>query len=204
MIGIPLGLLYSNAGEWLFHRYVLHGLGKNRKSFWSFHWHEHHAKARKNEMFDDQYTGNFLKWDPQTKELAALVGGAVLMAPLFPVAPFFTATVWWSMQNYYRKHKHSHLDAEWAKNELGWHYDHHMGRDQNANWCVTNPFFDHVMGTRKAYAYGQGAPKDAAVPLSEAPRWRKLVALKRALTERLPVREEAKVAVVVPVEQQAA
>ena len=26
-----------------------------------------------------------------------------------------------------------------------------MGPNQNANWCVTHPFFDHVMGTREPY-----------------------------------------------------
>ncbi|MBK8693335.1 MAG: hypothetical protein IPN17_13835 [Deltaproteobacteria bacterium] len=39
MIGLPLALLYSNAWEWVIHKYVLHGMGKSRESFWSFHWH---------------------------------------------------------------------------------------------------------------------------------------------------------------------
>ena len=33
-----------------------------------------------------------------------------------------------------------------------WHYDHHMGPNQNANWCVTRPWMDIVMGTREPYA----------------------------------------------------
>ena len=57
MIGIPLGLAYSNFGEWMLHRYVLHGLGRKRESFWSFHWHEHHQRSRRNEMVDEQYRG---------------------------------------------------------------------------------------------------------------------------------------------------
>ena len=40
MLGIPLGLLYSNAGEWLLHKYLLHGLGRRKGTFWAFHWHE--------------------------------------------------------------------------------------------------------------------------------------------------------------------
>ena len=36
------------------------------------------------------------------------------------------------------------------------HYDHHMGKNQDANWCVTHPFFDWVMGTREPY-YGTEA-----------------------------------------------
>ena len=46
VIGIPLGLLVANAGEWFIHKHILHGRGKKRESFWSFHWHDHHAKAR--------------------------------------------------------------------------------------------------------------------------------------------------------------
>ncbi|MBW2687309.1 MAG: hypothetical protein JRE19_15565 [Deltaproteobacteria bacterium] len=44
MIGFPVGLLYSNAGEWFIHRYVLHGRGRNKQSVWSFHWHDHHMR----------------------------------------------------------------------------------------------------------------------------------------------------------------
>ncbi|RYZ84400.1 MAG: hypothetical protein EOO68_31675, partial [Moraxellaceae bacterium] len=29
-------------------------------------------------------------------------------------------------------------------------YDHHMNSNQDANWCVTRPWFDYVMGTRIA------------------------------------------------------
>jgi hypothetical protein len=39
-----------------------------------------------------------------------------------------------------------------------------MGKDQNANWCVTHPFFDYVMGTRKKYRYdaqGRAFDEDA-------------------------------------------
>ena len=39
MIGIPLGLLYGNVSEWAIHKYVLHEKGKNKKHFFSFHWH---------------------------------------------------------------------------------------------------------------------------------------------------------------------
>jgi hypothetical protein len=150
MIGIPLGLVASNAGEWLIHKYILHGLGKNPKSFWSFHWHDHHRQARRHEMIDAQYTRpGWTQWDAKTKEVAALIVGAVVQMPLFPVAPFFTATVWYRMWRYYQIHKRAHVEPAWAKEQLPWHYDHHMGKDQNANWCVTHPFFDHVMGTRK-------------------------------------------------------
>lgn len=45
-------------------------------------------------------------------------------------------------------HKKSHLDPEYARTRIPWHYDHHMNANQNANWCVTRPWFDYIMGTR--------------------------------------------------------
>jgi hypothetical protein len=166
MLGIPVGLALSNAGEWFIHKYWLHGLGKNKKSFWSFHWHEHHRESRKHEMFDAQYVRPLLTWSPQGKEALALGLGALAMAPMFPVAPFFTGTVWYRMYRYYVIHKRAHLDRAWAKTNLPWHYEHHMGKDQNANWCVTHPWFDHVMGTRKRYTSGEHGPSDEAAPAS--------------------------------------
>lgn len=163
MIGIPLGLLYSNAGEWLIHKYVLHGLGKGKSSFWSFHWHEHHRYVRKSpDFFDPAYHESLLKWNAHTKEVVSLLGAAVAHAPLFPVAPFFTATVWYSIWNYYQCHKKSHLDMEWAREHLPWHYDHHMGPDQDANWCVTRPWFDILMGTRQPYVGTEREKQDMA------------------------------------------
>ena len=149
MIGIPLGLLYANATEWVLHKYVLHeGARRNKKSFFRFHWVEHHRQVRLNGHVDPDYERSVFGTHAQGKEAACIAIGAVLHAPLFPVAPLFTATVWWSAFDYYRKHKRSHQDPEWARQNLPWHYDHHMGPDQDKNWCVTWPFFDHVMGTR--------------------------------------------------------
>lgn len=151
MIGIPIGLLYANAGEWLIHKYVLHGLGKNPKSFWSFHWHDHHRSSRRFGMSDPQYEGSIFRWGPRSKEAVGLLGLAALHAPLFPFAPFFTGTVLLSIANYYRVHAKSHRDPEWARAHLRWHVDHHLGKKQDQNWCVTYPFFDWVMGTRQSY-----------------------------------------------------
>src|SRR5882724_5789771 len=82
LVGVPLGLLTSNAVEWTFHKYVLHGLGKRKGSFWNFHWYEHHSEARKNDMRDSAYTTSWFEprhegrdlgwWNPRTKEVTAL------------------------------------------------------------------------------------------------------------------------------------
>ena len=161
MIGIPLGLAYANAFEWLMHKYGLHGLGRNKKSFWSFHWHDHHKAARQNDMRDPAYEEKlFTAWNPQTKEVVSLIAGGLVHLPLLPVAPFFVGTVWYSSIKYYHVHKKAHLDPEWAKEHLPWHYDHHMAPDQDCNWCVTKPWTDVVLGTRKKW-FGTDEEKEA-------------------------------------------
>lgn len=158
MIGIPLGIIYVNGVEWVVHKYVLHGLGRDKASSWSFHWHEHHKKARKQDMHDDQYTAHSVvdavrqrKLNAKTKEALGLIGGALAHLPLMPIAPFFTLTVWAGAANYYRVHRKSHLDPAWAEAHLPWHVDHHLGKNQDANWCVTWPLFDWIMGTREKF-----------------------------------------------------
>jgi hypothetical protein len=89
MIGIPLGLLYANAVESLFHRYVLHGIGKNPDSFWAFHWSEHHRVARRAGFVDEGYRRPLVAWHAQTKERLAIALGVAIHLPLAPVAPFF-------------------------------------------------------------------------------------------------------------------
>jgi hypothetical protein len=179
MLGIPLGLLYANAGEWLIHRFVLHGFGKKKTSFWSFHWGEHHRAARKHDFLDPDYERALFGRHAQGKEALAVVGLMVAHAPLLPVAPFFTATVWYSALNYLYTHKKAHLDPAWAKQHLKHHYDHHMGLDQDKNWCVTRPWFDQLLGTRVDYEYdARGRPKKpgelaqphapAALPVEES------------------------------------
>lgn len=158
MIGIPIALAAFNAGEWVMHRYVLHGLGKSRRSFFAYHFHEHHREARQNGGYDTFYHRSLLGWHPQTKEALGLAALGALHLPLAPVAPFYTATVLYSLVRYYRVHRRAHLDPAWARHNLTWHYDHHMGPDQEANWCVTQPWFDYLMGTRVRYV---GTPREA-------------------------------------------
>lgn len=162
MIGIPVGLLAANAVEWVVHKHVLHGLGRKRASFWSFHWHEHHRASRQNGHVDPDYDRSVFGWHAQGKEAAALVAGGLLFLPLLPVAPFFTATMWASGVHYWRVHKRAHQDPAWAREHLPWHYDHHMGPNQDANWCVTRPWFDHIMGTRVPYLGTEREQRDEA------------------------------------------
>ncbi len=147
-IQLLLGLIYANAGEWLMHKYILHGLGKNRHSFWAYHWYDHHKACTQNAMLDSGYHSFKLTiWSAQTKELAVLGAIALVHVPLFILFPLFTGAVYASLILYYYKHSKAHLDPAWAKRHLRWHYDHHLG-NCSANWCVTWPWFDYMMGTR--------------------------------------------------------
>ncbi|MFO0598369.1 MAG: sterol desaturase family protein [Myxococcaceae bacterium] len=160
LLGVPLGLLYANLVEWLLHRFLLHGVGKNPASFWSFHWHDHHRASRRAQMFDAQYVEPLFTWgSPQLKELVSVAAITLAHALLIPFFPVFGLTVTFAGVRYYLVHRRAHLDPAWARRHLPWHVDHHLGRDQNANWCATAPWFDVLMGTRKVYTFdAEGRP----------------------------------------------
>lgn len=160
MLGIPLAIITANAIEWAVHKHVLHGLGRDRKSFWSFHWHEHHGASRRNGHRDPDYERSVLGWHAQGKEALGLAMLGASFLPLLPVAPGFTLTLWGCGLYYHHVHRKAHLDPEWARTHLTWHYDHHMGPNQDANWCVTWPWFDHLMGTRVPYVGTEREARD--------------------------------------------
>ncbi len=162
MIGLPLGILVANAGEWVIHKHILHGLGRNPKSWWSFHIHEHHLAASQLDMRDPAYDRWRWRLDAQTREALGLVMATALPLAMLPVTPFFSGAVLYSIANYYRVHKKAHLDPAWAREHLPWHVDHHMGPDPDKNWCVTKPWFDQILGTREPYVGSERERADAA------------------------------------------
>ena len=165
MLGFALGLVSSNAFEWVVHKYVLHAMGKKKRSYWAFHWHEHHKNVRKNEGYDAMYTEPLLRTPSKAKEIAGIISGAVMATPLITISPGFVAAGWLSAGAYYYVHRKSHLDPEWGKKWVPWHMDHHLGPNQDKNWCVTFPLFDHVMGTREPYV-GTAAEKKPSAQYS--------------------------------------
>lgn len=175
VVGFPLGLLVANLGEWVIHRNVLHGRGKRKGNFWNFHWYDHHAESRRNEMIDPAYRTTWLKggWNARSKEAAALILGAIPWVLLFPWAPGFCAAALYSTWHYYWVHKKSHLDPAWAREHLPWHVDHHLAPNQDANWCVTRPWFDVILGTREKWVgtereRARAARKERAAEAAEA------------------------------------
>jgi sterol desaturase/sphingolipid hydroxylase (fatty acid hydroxylase superfamily) len=167
MIGVPVALLTSAAFEWWAHRYVLHGSGKRRGTFWAFHFHEHHRASRQNRMIDEDYRRPPFRWNAQGKELLALGLLALPVLAVAPWVPFWSATSLFCIARYYRVHRRAHLDPDWARAHLPWHYDHHLGPDQDKNWGVTSAWFDRLMGTRAPY---RGTPREEADLLRRAAR----------------------------------
>lgn len=168
MIGIPLALVAFNTGEWLIHKYVLHGLGRRKGTYWSFHWYEHHRNGRRHAMADPTYERSVFNWNAQAKEALGLLGSALTLVPFLRRVPWFVGTAWLCHLGYYVLHKRAHLDSAWAREHLPWHYDHHMGPNQHANWCVTFPLMDHVLGTREPYAGTAREAQDIARKQSKA------------------------------------
>jgi sterol desaturase/sphingolipid hydroxylase (fatty acid hydroxylase superfamily) len=149
MMWIAVGFIYCNALEWAVHKYVLHRFGKKKDSVWRFHW-QHHASSRKNTFRDFRWEGLSLHRD---KEFWSIVVLLVLHIPTIWISPVLFFTLVWRGLDYYRVHKKSHDNGSWAKKHVPWHWDHHMGPKAaiEANWCVTYPLFDYIMGTRVKY-----------------------------------------------------
>ena len=150
LLWVAAGFVYCSALEWFVHKYLLHGLGKKKNSFWAFHWSGHHKESRKNNFKDPRWDSIPLHKD---KEFLGIVLLTILHIPAFWLSPAFYLTLVWRAFKYYRVHKKSHESEEWAKQNVPWHWDHHMGprKAVEANWCVTSPFFDNLMGTRVKY-----------------------------------------------------
>lgn len=160
---VPVSLVLANLAEWSIHRRLLHGLGRNKRSFWAFHWHEHHKEARRHDMIDPNYAvRSVFGWNPQGKEAAALVAGVAATLPLLPYAPLMTVGFAASALYYHYVHKRAHSDPAWARVHLPWHVDHHLGPDQDCNWCVTYPLGDYLFGTRRPYIGTEAEARDLA------------------------------------------
>ena len=98
--------------------------------------------------------------DGPSKEVRALALLALPHSLMLPFAPFFILGTYIGAIRYYFVHRKSHIDLEWAKENVPWHYDHHMGPNQHANWGVTGCWMDIIMGTREPYLNTERYQKD--------------------------------------------
>lgn len=152
--GFIAGLVVANAFEWVAHKYILHGVHRAGQTRFSpiprsmrSHW-EHHRLVRKVQFYDEGYVEGLKNWRTRNEILSLVVVASGASLLFYPLSKGMTVAALYSACNYFYVHRRAHLQPEWAKNTIPWHYDHHMNSNQDANWCVTKPWFDYVLGTR--------------------------------------------------------
>ena len=152
--GFCVGLLLANGFEWVAHKYILHGTHRAGKPRYSpvpesmkSHW-QHHREVRKTDFHDHAYVQGISHWRTKNEivSLAVVAGAASLV--FYPVSKGMALAALYSAGNYYYIHRRAHLQPDWSRKKVPWHYDHHMNTNQDANWCVTKPWFDYLLGTR--------------------------------------------------------
>ena len=152
--GFLAGLVVANGFEWVAHKYILHGThraGQRRYSpvpeSMKSHW-EHHREVRKTSFHDHGYVEEIRNWRTKNEIVSLAVVATVASGVFYPISKGMSLAALYSAANYYYIHRRAHLEPEWAVKKIPWHYDHHMNSNQDANWCVTKPWFDYILGTR--------------------------------------------------------
>ena len=144
VLQVAIAWAYSHVLEYCLHRWLLHN--RKRKKWFRNHFGDHHRIARKNMMFDSKAHDSLsIKGDPEIKGLIVL---SLLHAPVAILWPFAYAYLVVAACTYFAVHRRAHQDFRWARENVPWHYDHHMGKNQNVNWGVRLPWVDWIMGTR--------------------------------------------------------
>jgi len=148
---IASGWIYGHVMEYSIHRWLLHKIFKKRNTVFSFHFSQHHKDTRKNRFKDPAYLAPFNPKNAAGKELLSLLGLLILHTPIALFAPWFFGATVFSIVSYYFQHYKAHTNRPWAKKHLSWHYDHHMGFDQDKNFGVRSAVFDKLFGTYKPF-----------------------------------------------------
>lgn len=140
---VAITILYTYFLEWFFH-IALHDRKRFRGGF-KHHFGVHHNQSRKNKMFDKNYLNPLNKeswFEPLGLSLLSIVH-----FPIFYFFPVVYVTLLFSMLSYYYHHRKAHIDVEWGKQNMPWHYEHHMGKDQHKNWGVRTNIIDKIFNT---------------------------------------------------------
>jgi hypothetical protein len=147
IVQVISGILYANLIEWLAHKYILHGLGKKKKSFFSFHWSYHHRISRKLGMYDPSYLESSFSSN-RWKEVCGILLLMVIHTPVVFILSYFTIATWVYALLYLYLHKKCHIDVKWCKKYMPWHYRHHLGKNQDSDFNVVFPIVDYLFNTR--------------------------------------------------------
>ncbi len=137
-----LATFYSLVFEYIAHKYILHNYKQFKFAFRN-HFKKHHGVSRKNNMYDPGYENVISSYF----EIISLSIISLLHLPLLWVSPVFYSALLLNCAHYYFVHRRSHIDTDWGKQNLPWHFAHHMGKNQNLNWGVRSPIIDKLMGT---------------------------------------------------------
>lgn len=143
LLQVLTAILYGNFLEWALHKYVLHGYGRDKGSFWSDHYHVHHVNYLKYHGHDPNYERIKIN-----SEIVGLVLLGLLHLPLSFMAPIFYFTLVAHGVLYYAVHRQAHCDSHWGWRWIPWHMQHHQGGRLDGNWCVIFPLWDYIMRTR--------------------------------------------------------
>jgi hypothetical protein len=152
---LGLAFVYGNLWEWLVHKFVLHGWARNKRSFWSYHWHTHHKNVHVHGLADPDFRRPLLTTEQRFREALGVLGLALSHAWVALWLPWFAVALWVHAFWYLYTHWRSHVDPEWARRRVPWHVDHHFGANPHANWCATMPLFDYLLRTRIRYCEGK-------------------------------------------------
>lgn len=188
--GFVAGLVLANGFEWFAHKYLLHGVHRKGKPRFSptptqmeSHW-AHHREVRKQKFADDCYVEGLKSWRTRNELLSLGVVAGVTSLAFYPFSKGMALAALYSAGNYYYVHRRSHLDPQWAQKRIPWHYDHHMNSNQDANWGVTRPWFDYLMGTRVVSSADLKEANPLGLPLPAA--WSK--SLSQAIESVFPAK----------------
>lgn len=152
ILQMAIAWVYSHLLEYSLHRWWLHN--RKRKHWFRDHFGNHHKLARKNWMYDHRSHDTIQP--TKDREIKGLLLLALLHSPIAIWFPWAYLVLVYSTAVYFVVHRRAHQDFRWARENLPWHYDHHIGK-QNMNWGVRLPWVDWLFGTRRIY---KGTPQE--------------------------------------------
>ena len=137
MFWLLLGFLYGCLFEHVFHRYIFHGFGKKKTSFFAFHLRSHHLNARRDEFRDVRFSLN---------EMIGVPFLALTHLPLYFISPILYFSICTYAVLFTIIHNIVHRYPSFGKKYVRWHWNHHM-MNQNKSWGVVCPLMDILAGT---------------------------------------------------------
>ena len=176
--GFVVGLVIANGFEWVAHKYILHGTHRSGQARYSpvprsmkSHW-AHHREVRTAEFHDIGYVEGISNWRTKNEIVSLTIVATAASLIFYPVSKGLVVASIYSACNYYYIHRRAHLQPNWAMKKIPWHYDHHMNSNQDANWCVTKPWFDYLLGTRVISSSALQESNPLGIPLPKlASKW---------------------------------